>query len=96
MDNIIKFPDKFLKVEETFANYEKEIIASAKNEADESAESIWACVLMDMVSHDFELDKGSDEIKTASILVLESIRSLHYLTKGIEHHFKIFQRNCLK
>lgn len=87
MDNIIKFPGKSLKTKETFtfADYEEEIMESVKNEADESAEFIWACVLMDMTSHDFELDRSSDEIKTASILVLESIRSLHYLTKGIEH-----------
>jgi hypothetical protein len=95
-DNIIKFPNNIIKfpnlseedeksLETLFEEFENEIMKNAKTDADDSAEFIWTCVLMDMSSEGFKLERTSDEIKATSILVLESIRALHYLTKGIEH-----------
>lgn len=84
MDNIIKFPTR-VEEETYFAEFEDKIMSDAKKDADDNAEFVWSCVLMDMVNSGYNLDRTSDEMKTGSILILESIRSLHYLTKGIEH-----------
>jgi hypothetical protein len=87
-DNIIKFPKLKKEQEKTFENFEEFedlLMKDVKEEADESAEFLWACVLMDMSGQGFELNRASDDIKVASILILEAIRSLHYLSKGIEH-----------
>jgi len=84
MDNIIKFPGR-VEEETSFVEFEDEIMTDAKKEADDNAEFVWACVLMDMNNSGYNLDRASDDMKTGSILILEAIRSLHYLTKGIEH-----------
>ena len=84
MDNIIKFPGR-IEEETSFVEFEDEIMTDAKKEADDDAEFVWACVLMDMNNSGYNLDRASEEMKTGSILILEAIRSLHYLTKGIEH-----------
>jgi hypothetical protein len=84
-DNIIKFPKLKKEQEKTFEEFEDLLMKDVKEEADESAEFLWACVLMDMSGQGFELNRASDDIKVASILILEAIRSLHYLSKGIEH-----------
>jgi len=84
MANIIKFP-AHVDEETSFAEFEDKTMLDAKKEADDNAEFVWACVLMDMNNSGYNLDRASDEMKTGSILILEAIRSLHYLTKGIEH-----------
>ena len=58
---------------------------NAKTDADNSAEFIWIGVLTTMASEGFKLERTSDDIKATSILVLESIRALHYLSNGIDH-----------
>lgn len=85
MGNIIKFPEKTSMEKKSFTDFEEEFMETAKKEADDSAEFLWSCVLTEMASNDYDLERGTEQIKKASILVLESIRSLHYLTKGIEH-----------
>lgn len=84
MDNIIKFPEH-KKKETSFAEFEDEIMSNAKKDADDNAEFVWSCVLEDMVGNGYDLDRASDVMKTNSILILEAIRALHYLAKGIEH-----------
>jgi len=84
MDNIIKFPGP-KKKEISFAEFEDKIMSDAKKDADDNAEFVWSCVLGDMVGNGYDLDRASGAMKTNSILILEAIRSLHYLTKGIEH-----------
>lgn len=86
MTNVIKFTKKQDITElETFEKVETQIFKDAKHKADKSAEYLWSSVLMDMNDSDFDMNKSSSELRYASILVLESIRSLHYLTLGIEH-----------
>jgi hypothetical protein len=82
MNNIIEFPQK---EEKSFEKFETEVFDQAKEEADQSAEKFWASILLDMNDAGFNLEKNSSQMMHSSILILESIRALHYLTKGIEH-----------
>jgi hypothetical protein len=86
-DNVVKFPTKVTTQDsgKTIEEFLDGIMLDVLKEANDSAEFLWSKVILETNNSGFSLERNSPEIAAASILILESIRSLHYLTKGIDH-----------
>lgn len=86
-DNIIKFPNKILDENNsvTIEDFLNDAMLQILKEANDSSEYLWSNVILETNKNGFSLERNSEEIAAASIMILESIRSLHYLTKGLHH-----------
>lgn len=85
MSNIIEFPKNNQNKTQTFEEFEETFMNKVKEDADESAEFYWSTLLIDMGESGYDVDINPKQQAAMSILLLETIKSLHYITKGIDH-----------
>ncbi len=64
-----------------------------KSYSDEIAEILWQNLLGELARAGCDLNTNVDNHFPAMVLVLESIRSLHLLTSGIEHPLQEFAKD---
>tara|TARA_B110000503_G_scaffold74090_1_gene114426 strand:+ start:3048 stop:3398 length:351 start_codon:yes stop_codon:yes gene_type:complete len=58
--------------------------------ADQISEMVWRSVIIDMVRSGCDFDEDPVAYFPAMVLILESIKSLHLLTQGLEHPLQTF------
>lgn len=94
-DNIIQFPKITFEGAPPQSPEEiaKQIREYKKSYSDEISEILWQNLLGELSRAGCDLNTDVDKYFPSMILVLESIRSLHLLTQGLDHPLQQFAKD---
>lgn len=95
-DNVIQFPKIRLDAApQSPQEIEEKLLEYKRSYSDEIADILWQNVLGEMARSGCDFSKDLDGYFPSMILILESIRSLHLQTSGVEHPLQKFARETI-
>lgn len=94
-DNIIQFPQMHFpgSPPQSAEEIAEQIKQYKKSYSDEIAEILWQNLLGELGRAGCDLNSDVDKHFPSMILILESIRSLHLMTQGLDHPLQQFAKD---
>jgi len=96
MADIIQFPKMKVDTPPQSPEELRDKLAEFKETySEEIAEFLWRNILGELVRSGCDFTKDMERFFPSMVLVLESIKSLHLQSQGIEHELQKFAKECI-